>query len=197
MSQPSSPKTPKISSTPKSPKAPKSPKPQAEALIDTSLEAWIYNIRSVLHFPSTIFLIIGLLVLGTFIENVPRKVVRLLDNSLGMTALFIFPLLISLFISWPAGLLAACISLIVFARIKKMDTIPSEDEEGFLSGSDDTVQTTKLVSNPHRWFVEKVLGETPVAISSDRIQTKRTEDNDNRTSSSSSMSSTYTSDSAH
>lgn len=196
MSQPSSPKTPKISSTPKSPKAPKSPKPQAEALIDTSLEAWIYNIRSVLHFPSTIFLIIGLLVLGTFIENVPRKVVRLLDNSLGMTALFIFPLLISLFISWPAGLLAACISLIVFARIKKMDTTPSEDEEGFLSGSDDTVQTTKLVSNPHRWFVEKVLGETPVAISSDRIQTKRTEDNDNRTSSSSSMSSTYTSDSA-
>lgn len=77
-----------------------------------------------------------------------------------------------------------------------MDTTPSEDEEGFLSGSDDTVQTTKLVSNPHRWFVEKVLGETPVAISSDRIQTKRTEDNDNRTSSSSSMSSTYTSDSA-
>ena len=78
-----------------------------------------------------------------------------------------------------------------------MDTTPSEDEEGFLSGSDDTVQTTKLVSNPHRWFVEQVLGETPVAISSDRIQTKRTEDNDNRTSSSSSMSSTYTSDSAH
>ncbi len=197
MSQPSSPKTPKISSTPKSPKLPKSPKAQAEPLIDTSLEAWIYNIRSVLHFPSTIFLIIGLLVLGTFIENVPRKVVQLLDNSLGMTVLFMFPLVISLFISWPAGLLAACISLIVFARIKKMDTMTAEDEEGFLSGSDDTVQTTKLVSNPHRWFVEKVLGETPVAISSDRIQTKRTEDNDNRTSSSSSMSSTYTSDSAH
>lgn len=196
MSQPSSPKTPKISSTPKSPKVPKSPKAQAEPLIDTSLEAWIYNIRSVLHFPSTIFLIIGLLVLGTFIENVPRKVVQLLDNSLGMTALFIFPLLISLFISWPAGLLAACISLIVFARIQKIAATPSEDEEGFLSGSDDTVQTTKLVSNPHRWFVEQVLGETPVAISSDRIQTKRTEDNDNRTSSSSSMSSTYTSDSA-
>jgi len=193
MSQPSSPKTP---NTPKSPKVPKVPKAQAEPLIDTSLEAWIYNIRSVLHFPSTIFLIIGLLVLGTFIENVPRKVIQLLDNFLGMTVLFIFPLGVSLFIGWPAGLLAACISLIVFARIKKMDTTETEDEEGFLSGSDDTVQTTKLVSNPHRWFVEQVLGETPLAISSDRIQTKRTEDNDTRTSSSSSMSSSYTSDSA-
>jgi hypothetical protein len=36
----------------------------------------------------------------------------------------------------------------------------------------------------------------PLAISSDRIQTKRYDDNDTRTSSSSSMSSTYTSDSA-
>jgi len=184
MSQPSSPKTPKAS------------KAQSEPSIDTSLEAWIYNIRSVLHFPSTIFLIIGLLVLGTFIENVPRKVLQLLDNSLGMMLLFIFPLAVSLFISWPAGLLAACISLIVFARIQKMGTTETGDEEGFLNGSDDTVQTTKLVSNPHRWFVEKVLGETPVAISSDRIQTKRMEDDDTRTSSSSSMSSSYTSDSA-
>ena len=193
MSQPSSPKTPKI---PKVPKGPNTPKAQSEPLIDTSLEAWIYNIRSVLHFPSTIFLIIGLLVIGTFIENVPRKVLQLLDNSLGMMLLFIFPLGVSLFISWPAGLLAACISLIVFARIQKMGATESGDEEGFLNGSDDTVQTTKLVSNPHRWFVEKVLGETPVAISSDRIQTKRMEDDDTRTSSSSSMSSSYTSDSA-
>jgi hypothetical protein len=77
-----------------------------------------------------------------------------------------------------------------------MGATDTGDEEGFLNGSDDTVQTTKLVSNPHRWFVEKVLGETPVAISSDRIQTKRMEDDDTRTSSSSSMSSSYTSDSA-
>jgi hypothetical protein len=190
MSQPSSPKIPKP------PKVSNTPKAQSEPSIDTSLEAWIYNIRSVLHFPSTIFLIIGLLVLGTFIENVPRKVIQLLDNLPGMTVLFIFPLGVSLFIGWPAGLLAACISLIVFARIKKMAVTPDGDEEGFLNGSDDTVQTTKLVSNPHRWFVEQVLGETPLAISSDRIQTKRAEDNDTRTSSSSSMSSSYTSDSA-
>lgn len=183
-------------SQPSSPKSPKPPKTQTEPAIDTSLEAWIYNIRSVLHFPSTIFLIISLLVLGTFIENVPRKVIELLDNPLGMTLLFIFPLGVSWSIGWSAGLLAVCISLIVFTRIRKMETLETGEDEGFLSGSGDTTQTTKLVSNPHRWFVEKVLGETPLAISSDRIQTKRTEDNDSRTSSSSSMSSSQTSDSA-
>ena len=191
MSQPTSPKSPK------SPKIQKLPEAQTESIMDTSLEAWIYNIRSILHIPSTIFLIIGLLILGTFIENIPRKVLQYLNNVFGMILLFIFPLIVSLFISWPAGLLATCISLIVFARIQKMEVTDIEDQEGFLSGSNDNLHTTKIISNSHRWFVEQLLGETPLAISSDHIQTKRTEDNDNRTSSSSSMSSSQTSDSTY
>ena len=179
MSQPSSPKAPKAVKVP---------------VVDTSLESWIYNIRTVLHHPSTILLTLGLLVAGTFVETVPRKVLALLNNSVGSSILFIIPLLVSLFISWPVGLLAASISLIIFARLQTPNKDENDGEEGFLSSVSDTVQSTKLVSNPHRWFVEKVLGEMPIAISSDRIQTKRTEDNDNRTSSSSSMSNTQSSD---
>jgi hypothetical protein len=138
-------------------------------------------------------LILGLLVAGTFVETVPRKILVILDNSIGLSILFLFPLLTSLFISWPAGLLASSISLIVLAKLKRFDD-DDEDTEGFANGGGDMVQTTKMISDPHRWFVEKVLGEMPLAISSDRIQTKRTEDNDNRTSSSSSMSNTISSD---
>lgn len=154
--------------------------------LDTSLEAWIYNIRTVLHFPSAVLSVLGLLVVGTFVERSPRGSLKILNNKLGIAFLFIFPLCIAIFINFPIGILAASVALIVLARIRK------DHEEGFRG--DDSVQTTKLVSNPHRWFVEKVLGETPVAISSDRIQTKRFEDNDNRTSSSSSMSSANSSD---
>lgn len=138
-------------------------------------------------------LILGLLIAGTFVETVPRKILVILDNPIGLSVLFLFPLLISLFISWPAGLLASSISLIILAKLKRFDD-DDEDTEGFANVSNDMVQTTKLISDPHRWFVEKVLGEMPLAISSDRIQTKRTEDNDNRTSSSSSMSNTISSD---
>jgi hypothetical protein len=100
-----------------------------------------------------------------------------------MSALFIIPLLIAIFNDWPTGLLAAVVGIIVFALLRKNEPVVSE---GFTTGYSD--QTTKLVSNPQRWFVEKVLGEMPVAISSDRIQTRRVDDNDTGTNSSSSSS---------
>ena len=70
--------------------------------------------------------------------------------------------------------------------------------ERYLTSSEtfmnDSVQTTKMVSDTHRWFVEKILGEMPVAISSDRITTKRYGENDSHTSSSATMSSSASSD---
>ena len=158
--------------------------------IDTSLEAWIYNIRTVLHFPGMVLTVAALLVSGTIIESASRKSLEILDNVFGRILGFVLPIAIAYMIDWQTGLLAASVSLILFARLQKHD-----GGEGFLNGtSSDSVQSTKIVSNTHRWFVEKVLGETPLAISSDRIQTKRYDDDDSRTSSSSAMTSTYTSD---
>jgi len=162
--------------------------------MDTSLEGWIYNIRTVLHFPSTIITVFILLISGTFIESASRKSLDFIDNIVGRILIFVLPILLAYLLDWPTGLLAATVALILFSRIHKNDR--ENAAEGFSNGlNNDMVQTTKLVSNSHRWFVEKVLGEMPVAISSDRIQTKRYEENDTRTSSSSSMSSSYTSDS--
>jgi hypothetical protein len=176
-----------------SPKA-GSPKPKANVdkipEIDTSLEAWIYNIRTVLHFPGMVLTVAALLVSGTFIESASRKSLEILDNVFGRILGFVLPIAIAYALDWQTGLLAASVSLILFARLQKHDS-----GEGFLNGtSSDSVQSTKIVSNTHRWFVEKVLGEMPLAISSDRIQTKRYDDDDSRTSSSSSMTNTYSSD---
>jgi hypothetical protein len=62
--------------------------------------------------------------------------------------------------------------LIIFTRLQESDV-----DEGFM----DSPETT-IVSNPNRWFVEKILGERPVAISSDRVITRAVQ-GDNRTSS--------------
>lgn len=171
---------------------PNSPKVEKAVAIDTSLESWIYNIRSTLNEPTWLFSTLALLVLGTFAKSVPGDTLTFLDNSLCHAVLFVFPLIVSLYIDWATGLLTASIALIIFARLKRAEGTPLK--EGFLSEANDTVQTTKFVSNPHRWFVERVLGETPIAAVTDRIQTKRQEDNDSRTSSSSSMATTHTSD---
>lgn len=162
--------------------------------IDTSLESWIYNTRSILQEPLTIILVTSLLVTGTFAEICPRKSLDFLDSIVGKTVLFAIPLILALFIDWPTGLLAAVVSLIIFTKLTK----PLVDE-GFVDGTSENnneVQTTSIISNTHRWFVEKVLGEVPVAISSDRILTSAVQDKDTRTSSSSSMNTNNTSDSS-
>ena len=160
----------------------------AASNIDSSLETWILNVRHVLHFPVTILSVAGLLVAGAFAETAPRKSLEFLDNYIGHTVFFVLPLICGLVLDWPTGLLAAAVSLILFARLQKPDS-----KEGF----DDSVNRdmeTDIIPNSKRWFVESVLGETPIAISSDKIKRGYTSDEDTKTNSSSSMSSSGTSD---
>lgn len=160
--------------------------------IDMSLMSWLTNTHTVLHWPATILLIAGLLVTGAFAEIAPRKSIEFLDNTLGYSLFFIMPFVFAVLIDWPTGLLAAVVSLILFGRLLQKDI-----EEGFSDAVDDTSgQSTKMVSNPHRWFIERILGETPVAISSDRIITSAIQDENVRTSSNKSSGSTSTVDSS-
>ena len=158
--------------------------PSASPQIDTSIQSWIFNVRQALHFPLSILIVAGLLVAGTFVETAPRKSLEFLDTYIGKSLFFIAPLVISMVTDWPTGLLAAVVSLIIFARLHK-----NEVEEGFT----DEIETT-IVSNPQRWFIERTLGETPIAISSGRIIKRPDNDIDARTSSSSSMNTSHTSD---
>jgi predicted membrane protein len=151
--------------------------------LDTSLTAWLMNTGAVMKFPITILSMAGLLVIGTFVEIAPRKSLEFLNNTLGSCLFFILPLVIANYLDWSTGLVSAVVSLVVFARLQKED-----GSEGF---SDDMANnskelSTKVVSNPHRWFVERVLGEEPVAISSDRIVTSAVQNEDTKASSSSS-----------
>jgi len=177
--------TPNLSNAPAAPPAAVG---AAAVPMDTSIESWIYNIRFVLHFPITILTVAGLLVVGTFAETAPRKSLEFLNNYLGKSLFFILPIALGLMLDWPTGLLAATVCMIFFARL----LIP-HNEEGF----DDKVlegKETEIIPNHKRWFVESVLGEQPIAISSNKIYRLGTQDIDSRTSSSSAMSSTGTSD---
>jgi hypothetical protein len=146
--------------------------------MDMSLLAWLTNTHTVLKWPGTILTVAGLLVAGAFAGIAPRNSLDFLDNTLGSSLFFILPFVFTILLDWPTGLLAAVVSLILFARLQKKDT-----SEGFSDTVDDTSeQNTKLVSNPHRWFIERMLGERPVAISSDRIITRAVQGNDDRES---------------
>jgi hypothetical protein len=142
--------------------------------MDMSILSWLTNTHTVLKWPGTILTVAGLLVAGAFAGIASRKSLEFLDNTFGSAVFFIFPFVCSLVLDWPTGLLAAVVSLILFARLQKKDS-----SEGFSDTVDDkSEQNTKLISNPHRWFIERMLGERPVAISSDRIITSAVQDKD-------------------
>lgn len=154
------------------------PKASPAEEMDMSALAWLMNTHTVLKWPGTILTVAALLVTGAFAQIAPRKSLEFLDNTIGSCIFFIIPLVCTAVLDWPTGLLAAVVSLIVFARLQKKDT-----SEGFSDTVDDTSeQNTKLVSNPHRWFIERMLGERPVAISSDRIITTAVQDKGNNPS---------------
>uniref|UniRef100_A0A6C0AP38 Uncharacterized protein n=1 Tax=viral metagenome TaxID=1070528 RepID=A0A6C0AP38_9ZZZZ len=181
--------SPKANSAATSPKATGTSETQPE--IDMSILSWITNTHSVLQWPLTIISVAGLLVLGSFVEIAPRKSLEILDNTLGRSLFFILPFLIAVLIDWPTGLLAATVSLIIFARLQKPDS-----SEGFSDTSDSGDSSTKFISNSHRWFIERILGESPLAISSDRVTTSSSKDSDIRSSSSSMSTASMPSDSS-
>jgi hypothetical protein len=153
-------------------------------VMDKSIQAWIYNIQHVLGFPITVLGVAGLLVAGAFAQTAPRKSLEFLNNYLGRSLFFLVPIFISCILDWATGLLAAVTALIFFARLQVED-----DAEGFIYEL-----TTEIIPTSKRWFVEKVQGETPIAISSDRIHRNYGTDEDSRTSSSSSMDTVGSSD---
>ena len=152
--------------------------------IDTSLKGWLFNTHATIKSPLTILYVVGLIVAGTFAEIAPRKSLEFLDTTFGTILFFVFPLFTSFFLDWATGLLATVVVLIIFTRLQRSDS-----SEGFV---DDIL--TEIIPSPKRWFVEKILGETPIAISSDRIKRSSDNDIDARTNSSSSMSTSGTSD---
>jgi predicted membrane protein len=153
-----------------------------EPQMDFSMSSWLSNTYSVLHFPITVLSVTSLLVAGTFAEMASRKSLEFLDNIIGTILFFIVPFIFAFFLDWATGLLAAVVSLIIFTRLQKPDS-----SEGF-SDNGNVEQSTKIISNPHRWFVERILGESPVAISSDKVVSLSERDQNIRTSSSSFMS---------
>jgi len=183
-SEASSPKAKSEASSPKAKSEASSPKANNPANsntdIDFSMMSWITNTHSVLHSPLGILSVVGLVVIGSFVEIAPRKSLEFLDNALGRALFFILPFIIAVLIDWPTGLLAATVSLIIFARLQKHDS-----SEGYSDLTEDSNNSTTLISSPHRWFIERILGESPIAISSDKVITTNPKNNDIRSSSSS------------
>lgn len=161
-----------------------SPKAKGNKEVIYTLQDWMSNTHVTLLFPLKILTVFGMILLGAFIKTAPRKSLEFLDSYFSISILFTLPFFFVYMIDWPTGLLAATIVVIIYARIHNHE----EEEEGFTGTSE-----TTIVSDPKRWFVEKTLGETPLGTVSKEVQQLKYKNDDQKTNSSNSMSTTRSS----
>lgn len=125
-----------------------------------------------------VVILVGLLmvVIIVFIDKVPIEVRKQADSFLGRALLLTFTIVVTLMYGWPMGMLSALMSAILIGAggvhpIKKQVIDTKNVKEGFSSE-----MQVRLVPGKHKWFVEKVLGENPLLIEDQTIDTSAVQD---------------------
>jgi hypothetical protein len=123
------------------------------------------------------FLLIGLILLCVYVSRIPRTTLLLFANpgyqALGAVSI----ILITLQYGWIHGIMAAlAFALLVSRAIRKIneglvDYVPFSVNTLVIEDPD-----TTYVAENHRWFVERVLGETPFLIREKEVRTSAVQD---------------------
>jgi hypothetical protein len=107
-----------------------------------------------------------LIILIVFVEEIPSEYKNLADSLLGRILTVGIAYGVIYFMGWIYGLLTVLAYLMLIHGSRRIVF-----SEGFEGGG--TINEKKIVGK--RWFVEKVLGETPKKIETDKVQTSAIE----------------------
>jgi hypothetical protein len=127
-----------------------------------------------------------LLALGiVYVGEIPPPVQYFANTILGRATLFALTIVVADMYSWIYALLMALFTVLLIA------VAPRTLREAFQGGpgptaavpSTGTDTEVKLVTQKHKWFVERVLGEHPVGIEEERVRTSSIQDGSNSSSS--------------
>jgi hypothetical protein len=119
-----------------------------------------------------VMILIGLfmVIIIVFLEKIPLEIRKQADSFLGRALLLTFTVLIVILYGWPMGILAGLASALLIGA-GGIHPVKKEVSEGFSSE-----MNVRLVPGKHKWFVEKVLGENPLLIEDDVINTSAVQD---------------------
>ena len=109
-----------------------------------------------------------LIVLGlgiVFVREIPLKVRRTAESTIGRAVLFGVTVFITMKSPWINGVLFVIFALLILSMSPR-------SSEGFQNST----TSVKLISDKNPWFVEAVLKENPVGIEDDEVQTSAIQD---------------------
>ena len=105
-----------------------------------------------------------MMVMGiVYVRQIPASVLIQLNRIIGRIFLFAITLVVADMYSWTYGVMMALLAILILATNPRI--------EGFEDTTD-----IKLVINPKRWFIEKVLNEHPSGIAEDKVTTTAIQD---------------------
>jgi hypothetical protein len=126
--------------------------------------------------PLNIYVGIILSLVITYIAHIPKWFSFRANSILGRLALFSITIAIAEIYSWIYALLMALFTVLCIA------VAPRTFREAFKDKPASDIDV-KLVTQPKRWFVEKVFKEDPIGVEEDRVQTRAIQDNSNASNS--------------
>jgi energy-coupling factor transporter transmembrane protein EcfT len=117
-------------------------------------------------------LLVGLLMVLVivFLDKIPIEIRKQADSFLGRSLLLTFTILVTVMYGWPMGILAGLMTALVIGA-GGVHPIMKEVQEGFSSE-----MQVRLVPDKHKWFVEKVMGENPLMIEDQTVDTSAVQD---------------------
>jgi len=115
-----------------------------------------------------IMILTGLLmvIVIVFLEKIPLEVRKQADSTLGRALLITFTAITTMLFGWPLGIVAALMSVLLIGAGSIEPVM-----EGFSSE-----MNVRLIPSQHKWFVEKVLGENPLLIEDQTVDTSAVQD---------------------
>lgn len=120
--------------------------------------------------PLVVLLGLIMVIVIVFLEKIPIEFRKQADSLLGRSFLVTFTVVMAVFYGWPMGILAALMSALVIGA-GGIHPIQKQVKEGFSSEVN-----VRLVPGKHKWFVEKILGENPLLIEDDTVNTSAVQD---------------------
>ena len=120
--------------------------------------------------PIMVLTAILMIVVVVFLEKIPVEIRKQSDTLLGRLLLLGFSALVTVLFGWPMGFLAILMSVLIIGA-GSVQPVEKAVTEGFSSE-----MNVRLVPSKHKWFVEKVLGENPLLIEDQTVDTMAVQD---------------------
>lgn len=123
------------------------------------------------------FVLIGLVLLSVYISRVPKTILQRLRNPIFQVLGLIVVIIITGIYGWIHGIMAGLAFALLISRSLRnvgegmTDYIPMEANVMIIEDSDNVI-----VPENHRWFLEKVMGETPFLIREKEVKTSAVQD---------------------